>query len=186
MPKTVATENQWLDAGLALFAVGGIDALVVERMAHSLSCSKSSFYWYFKDREAFLDTMIRRWIDRATTSVIVGSEQEPAAESKIRSLLAVMFEDKNSKNTMFHLRQLGASRIAYEQMLDEVEKTRIRYMTSLLLQLQFDEVSAREKAEMIYDYYLGWYERNKLTEASENEAAEQVRLVWTHLVGKKE
>ena len=40
----------WIHAGFAMLAAGGIDAVRVERLAAVLKVTKGSFYWHFRDR----------------------------------------------------------------------------------------------------------------------------------------
>ena len=47
-------------------------------LANGSSVSRSSFYWYFKNRDELLDALLDRW-DRLNTRSIVTEANEPAA-----------------------------------------------------------------------------------------------------------
>ncbi|MCR2804033.1 TetR/AcrR family transcriptional regulator [Paenibacillus soyae] len=162
MPKIIVTEEQWIELGMELFAAGGAEALVIESMAQKLACSKSSFYWYFSNRQAFIRRIVERWRERTTHQVIAASEQPIRAEEKVAALLMQMFSVTRKGDFLFYLRKLAGVDPAYREKLDEVEQARMDYARSLFMQLGMDNEEAGGKAWLLYHYYLGWYERHKL------------------------
>ena len=57
---------------------GGVDQVKVQVIARHLGVSRSSFYWFFKDRQDLLDQLLAHW--RATnTAAIVERAGRPAA-----------------------------------------------------------------------------------------------------------
>lgn len=179
MPKIVATELDWVKLGLQRFADGGVDALVVEQLAKQLRSSKTSFYWYFKNRSFFLKRMVDYWHEHATISIIAHIQQHEAAEpkQKVRRLLAVMFSSNEGKDFIYHLRKLGVSESSYAELLLQIEQQRLDYMSDLLQQCGLLEADARSTSELLYSYYLGWYERNKYRVLPVQEAEKQIELL---------
>lgn len=60
--ETVITNQacqKWIDAGYQQFALEGPDGILVERMARILSLNKSGFYYYFGDRDFYLDQLLK-------------------------------------------------------------------------------------------------------------------------------
>jgi AcrR family transcriptional regulator len=54
----------WLEAGYQALIEGGIDAVKILPLAKQLKLSRTSFYWFFEDREALLAAltqMLVRW-----------------------------------------------------------------------------------------------------------------------------
>ena len=183
MPKIVATELDWVKLGLQMFAEGGVDALVVEQLAKQLGSSKTSFYWYFKNRSSFVNRIIDYWHEQTTVSIIAHIQQHQASEpkQKVRQLLAVMFSSNEGKDFIYHLRKLGASEPAYAELLLQIEQQRLDYMSGLLMQCGLIAEEARSTSELFYSYYLGWYERNKYRALSALEAEKQVDLLMTFI-----
>src|SRR6516225_5185799 len=73
-----ATRGDWVDLALAALAVDGVEHVTVLALSERLGVSRSSFYWYFKNRDELLDALLDRW-DRLNTRSIVGQTQAPAA-----------------------------------------------------------------------------------------------------------
>jgi AcrR family transcriptional regulator len=179
MPRVVASEEQWIEIGLQCFAQGGAEALVIEKMAASLGCSKSSFYWYFKNRDTFLKRIVDKWRERTTDQVIDSSSEESSVDEQILSLLRQMFADKNRGEFLFYLRKLSLKEPAYCSVLNEVEQLRIEYAKGLFLRKGFPEERATRISWMLYHYYLGWYERHKHESVSEQEVEHHIQMLWS-------
>lgn len=56
--------QNWLDEGYAIFSSEGPSAIQVERVARSMKKNKSGFYYFFKDRETFVDCLMQEHLSR--------------------------------------------------------------------------------------------------------------------------
>jgi len=85
--------DQWLGKALELFAKTGEGGLRVEKLAAALSISKSGFYFHFKDRDDFLQRLLKYWTHEYT-EVIVNNpllEMTPPRE-RLRIISTLVFE----------------------------------------------------------------------------------------------
>src|SRR5271165_3924963 len=73
-----ATRDDWLDLALSVLAAAGVGHVTVLNLSERLSVSRSSFYWYFKNRDDLLDALLARWEELNTRSIVT-SAQAPAA-----------------------------------------------------------------------------------------------------------
>ncbi|PRY21410.1 TetR family transcriptional regulator [Aliiruegeria haliotis] len=64
------TEDLWLEAAYRILTKEGVDAVKVMPLAKALGLSRTGFYWHFKDREALLEAMVRRWEQRNTGNLV--------------------------------------------------------------------------------------------------------------------
>ena len=53
--------DDWIQAGFALLAEGGPNALRVDRLCEQLGVTKGSFYWHFKNRGELLEALLEHW-----------------------------------------------------------------------------------------------------------------------------
>ncbi|MGH6797359.1 MAG: TetR/AcrR family transcriptional regulator, partial [Roseiarcus sp.] len=67
-----ATRDDWLDLAPSALAIEGVDHVTVLALSERLGVSRSSFYWYFKNRDELLDALLDRW-DRLNTRSIFNS-----------------------------------------------------------------------------------------------------------------
>src|SRR6202047_5576718 len=61
--------QDWVTAGLAALATGGVDSVRVEVLAERLGVTKGGFYRRFKDRRALLNAMLETWRDGRVTAI---------------------------------------------------------------------------------------------------------------------
>ncbi|CAM4465561.1 TetR/AcrR family transcriptional regulator [Paenibacillus tarimensis] len=177
MPKIVATEEQWIQIGIHRFAQNGTEGLVIEKMAAELGCSKSSFYWYFKNRQEFLHRIVQEWINMSTSQVIRTSLETAAAEQQLESLLDQMFSATRKGDFLFYLRKLASTDPAYQPVIDQMEQKRMDYAEELFRRAGMSDERARQKSVILYHYYLGWYERHKQAEIADEELQRHIRML---------
>jgi len=68
------SEDVWLNAACALLTESGVEAVKVMPLAKRLGLSRTSFYWHFRDRDALLEALIRRWEDKNTGNLVARTE----------------------------------------------------------------------------------------------------------------
>ncbi|TDK50564.1 TetR/AcrR family transcriptional regulator [Antarcticimicrobium luteum] len=71
------TREDWLRVALEVLVTDGIDGVRVLDLARKLDCARSSFYWYFENRDALLDALLAHW-QSTNTRALVESAGAPA------------------------------------------------------------------------------------------------------------
>ena len=56
--------QNWMDEGYSIFSAEGPSSIQVERVARKLNKNKSGFYYFFKDRESFIDCLMKAHLGR--------------------------------------------------------------------------------------------------------------------------
>ena len=74
-----ATRDDWLALALSVLAVEGVAHVTVLNLSERLGVSRSSFYWYFKNRDELLDALLDRW-DRLNTRSIVDAGERAGGD----------------------------------------------------------------------------------------------------------
>ena len=77
----------WLDAAYESLTECGVDTVRVMPLAKKLGLSRTSFYWFFKDREELLAALIDRWRVKNTGNLV--AQTECYAESIAEAMLNV-------------------------------------------------------------------------------------------------
>lgn len=83
-PKPSSTEAAWLTAAYDLLTESGVEAVKIMPLAQKLGVARSGFYWHFKDREALLEAMVRRWEEKNTGNLV--ARTEAFAESIVEAM----------------------------------------------------------------------------------------------------
>jgi AcrR family transcriptional regulator len=149
--------HDWLVQGIETLRSSGIDAVCVEPMARSLGVTKGSFYWHFKDRGEFLDSLLEYWETQMTDKIaahIEHSEGEPR-----RLLLAllehIVTEEINRYDAAVRSWALYEDRAA--RVVARVDKRRLDYCRRLFLDMGFSPEQADIRSRMSYFYLVGEY-----------------------------
>ncbi len=71
-PETVrrGSEALWLQAAFDMLVESGVEAVKVMPLAKALGLSRTGFYWYFEDREALLEALLKMWEAKNTGNLV--------------------------------------------------------------------------------------------------------------------
>lgn len=84
----------WLDAAKAALLDGGIEAVKIQPLASGLNLSRTSFYWFFKDRASILDALLDDWDASNTAALVDGCEAYGASIAEaVLNLLTVFLDE---------------------------------------------------------------------------------------------
>jgi len=70
--------DDWIRAALRILIEEGAPQVKILTLAERLGCSRSNFYWFFKDRDALLDALLAHW-QAKNTAAITDRAARPAA-----------------------------------------------------------------------------------------------------------
>lgn len=161
MANIKVTKAQWIELGASRFSKEGTTGLNVESMSRELGCNKSGFYWYFKNRSAFVQDIVEYWVETATNEIIAMAEKANSPQAKLMELINELFGNVQYKDFMYYLRKIALEDVDLEKLVARAENNRVKYIQDLLVQLKYPRNEAFSKAKILYQYYLGWYELNK-------------------------
>jgi AcrR family transcriptional regulator len=147
------SKENWLDHGLKILAKSGPDGLKAEPLAKSLSVSRGSFYWHFKDIEEFHFELLTYWRQRATMDVIALVEEETSPGSRLGVLMRIGMTGDNALER--NVRSWAAQSNAASDAVGSVDKMRIEYLSRLLISAGVPREHARTRATFIYWAYAG-------------------------------
>lgn len=77
----------WLTAAYELLLESGVDGVKILPLANRLGLSRTSFYWFFRDREELLAALVSRWRDLNTGNLI--RKTDAYAETIVEAMLNV-------------------------------------------------------------------------------------------------
>ena len=154
-----ATRDDWLDVALRALAAEGVDRVTVLALSERLGVSRSSFYWYFKNRDELLDALLDRW-DRLNTRSIVGQAQEPAAT--VNAAVCNVFRcwvnpSIFSPRLDFAVREWARRSAHIRKTLDRADRVRTEALKALFLRFGYEDEDAFVRARVLYTMQIGYY-----------------------------
>ncbi|MQB12492.1 TetR/AcrR family transcriptional regulator [Agrobacterium sp. ICMP 6402] len=81
------SQEGWLEAAYEALLESGVDSVKILPLAKKLNLSRTSFYWFFKDREKLLAALLSRWREKNTGSIL--RQSEAYAETLAEAMLNV-------------------------------------------------------------------------------------------------
>ena len=81
--KTKLTRKKWLEFSLELLIKEGNTKLRIDNLVRSMGVTKGSFYWHFKNRDDFILSLVKHWI-QISILVVVEHMQQIQGDAKKR------------------------------------------------------------------------------------------------------
>lgn len=148
----------WLEAAYDALLEGGVDAVKILPLAKKLKLSRTSFYWFFKDREELLGALIARWRDKNTGNLV--RRAEAYAESIAEATLNVF--DCWLDTALFDAKFEFAIRswaLQSEEILGEVQSAdnaRLEALGRMFERFGHEPVAADVRARTLYLVQIGY------------------------------
>ncbi|CAB3655896.1 TetR/AcrR family transcriptional regulator [Paraburkholderia rhynchosiae] len=158
----------WLEAAYECLLEGGVDSVRVLTLGKKLNLSRTSFYWFFKDRNELLGALLDKWKQKNTGNWI--ERTEAYAESVAEAILNVFdcwFDD-----AIFDSRFEAAIRSWAQQSpeiarkLAEDDAARITALTALFTRFNYDPKAADVRARTAYFVQVGYVSTHQSEEMS--------------------
>lgn len=148
----------WLGAAYELLLESGIDSVRVLTIAKRLNLSRTSFYWFFKDREELLDRLLAQWREKNTGNFI--GQTKAYAETIAEAVLNVfdcwfnpeLFDTKFE----FAVRSWALQSATTQAAVQEADEQRLAALTALFRRFRYAETSADVRARAIYLTQIGY------------------------------
>ncbi|MFG3594662.1 TetR/AcrR family transcriptional regulator [Bradyrhizobium sp. RDI18] len=152
------SEELWVEAAYDSLLDSGIDAVKILPLAKKLHLSRTSFYWFFKDREELLAALVSRWRDKNTGNLV--KQSEAYAETIAEAMLNVFdcWLDQKLFDSQFENAIRGWA-LQSPDILAEVQKAdvlRLDALKRMLLRFGHDEMLAEVHSRTVYLVQIGY------------------------------
>ena len=168
----------WLDAAYQALIESGVDAVKVLPLASRLGLARTSFYWFFKDREALLDALAERWA-RTNTGALVAATRA-YAETEAEAMLNVIgcFLDPAAFDSRFEfaVRSWALQSPEMTARVAEADAERLAALAALLERWGHAPLDAEVRARTVYLVQIGY-----ISMQSQETLAERMRRIPTYV-----
>lgn len=148
----------WLEAAYETLLDAGVEAVKIQSLAKKLKLSRTSFYWFFEDREQLLAALVSRWRDKNTGNLV--KQSEAYAESIAEAMLNVFdcWLDKALFDSPFEF-AVRSWAIQSAEILAEVHAADLQRLDALrrmFVKFGYEEISADVRARTMYLTQIGY------------------------------
>lgn len=150
--------ESWLNAAFETLKESGVDAVRVMPLAKKLNLARTSFYWYFEDREALLLALIEQWKHKNTRNLV---NQSQAYAATITEAILNVF-DCWLNDALFDSQCEFAMRswaLQSQQVAEEIkhaDSLRIDALKQMFDRFGFSDDAATTRARSIYLTQIGY------------------------------
>lgn len=148
----------WLEAAYEALLDGGVDSVKILPLASRLGLSRTSFYWFFKDREELLAALLSRWREKNTGNLIRRSQAY--ADTIAEAVLNIF--DCWFDRSIFDSRHEFAVRswaLRSPDILEEVQATdqlRLQALSAMFARFGYPPGMADVRARSLYLVQIGY------------------------------
>lgn len=151
------SRDGWLEAGYRALIEGGVDAVKILPLARQLNLSRTSFYWFFHDREALLAALLEGWEDRTSRPLIraAGQYAETVAEAML-NVLSCFLSSEFDARLEFAVRSWALQNADVAARIEAADSARLSALRDMLARWGHAEMEADVRARTIYLVQIGY------------------------------
>ena len=148
----------WLEAAYAALIREGVDAVKIMPLAEQLKLSRTSFYWFFKDREALLAALAEMWEARTTAPLVAAAREyaETETEAMLNVIACFLRPETFDAKLEFAMRGWGLKDPAILARVTDADHRRLLALTELLESWGHPPHDADVRARTIYLVQIGY------------------------------
>ncbi len=152
----------WLEAAYAGLVESGVEAVRILPLAKKLKLSRTSFYWFFKDREELLAALLERWRVKNTDNLV--GRAEDYAESIAEAVLNVfdcwlnpaLFDSQFE----FAVRSWALQEPRVAAQVEIADKARLAALAEMFVRFGYEALPADVRARSMYLTQIGYISMN--------------------------
>lgn len=148
----------WLEAAKRGLIETGLDAVKIQPLATRLNIARTSFYWFFKDRNALLDALLDEWEAKNTGAFLLACDAyaETIAEAVLN--LIVVFHDEALFEPRLDFAVRGWAHQSDQVMarVNAADERRLEAIRSMFERFGFSPEEADVRARTVYLVQIGY------------------------------
>ena len=153
------TREDWLAVARDTLVRDGVEQVKVLTLAHRMEVSRSSFYWYFKNRDDLLDALLSEWEARNTARIV---EHCAMPAENITMAICNFFRcfidpARFDRGLDFAVREWSRRDEALRDRVDAADAVRLGAVTDMFARQGYDRHDADARARILYFMQLGYH-----------------------------
>jgi AcrR family transcriptional regulator len=150
--------EKWLEGAYESLVQSGIDAVRITPLAKKLNLARTSFYWFFEDRETLLASLIDRWRAKNTGNLI--KQADCYAESISEAILNVfdcwLNTDLFDSRIEFAVRGWAQQSAKVAREIKTADDARLTALQRMFSRFGYEPLSADVRARTMYLTQIGY------------------------------
>jgi AcrR family transcriptional regulator len=157
--NTKVTRNEWLGAALDTLLSAGVENVRILSLAQRLKVSRSSFYWYFKDRQHLLDELLDLWQNKNTRAILERAHRP--SDTIVRGVMNIFecWADQRlfDPRLDFAVREWARRSDDVRRAVRKADEERVGAIKQMYCRHGYEEEDAFIRARILYYMQIGYY-----------------------------
>ena len=147
-----------MDVAKQVLVESGVDAVKIQALATRLNIARTSFYWFFKDRDALLDALLREWEAKNTRAFVAACAAYAETISEAVLNLIVVFQDSRLFDPQldFAVRGWAHQSAQVAVCINAADETRLNAIRLMFTRFGFAADDADVRARTVYLTQIGY------------------------------
>lgn len=148
----------WLEAAYGALIREGIEGVKIQPLAEQLKLSRTSFYWFFENREELLNALVAMWVERTTKPLTAATCEyaETETEAMLNVIGCFLNAETFDARLEFAMRGWGLNDPAIMARLNAADIERLAALTIMLQRWGHPPEDADVRARTIYLVQIGY------------------------------
>lgn len=157
--RTRVTRAEWVVAAREVLVADGVDHVRIATLAERLGVARSSFYWYFADRDALLGALLDEWQGHNTTSLVERCERPTPSLTAAMYAVFECWADSSlfDVGLEFAIREWGRRDRVVRERVATADAVRCEALAALHRRFGIEPVEAEVRARVQYHSQIGLY-----------------------------
>lgn len=157
--NTKVSREDWLANAMNVLIDQGVEQVKVLTLSDFLGVSRSSFYWYFKNRQELLDALLEKW-EQSNTGVLHRQAALPARTitgAICNLFLGFIGTDGFDHRLDFAIREWARRSSKVQDLIRQTDQTRVVIIARLFERHGYHTDEALSRARILYYMQIGYY-----------------------------
>lgn len=158
-PPISTRREDWVQTALQILVEEGAAEVKILTLAARMGCSRSNFYWFFKDRQALLAELLAHWQAKNTAAIV--SRANRAADRISQGVLNIFDcwanPDLFDARLDFAVREWARRSADVAAEVARADELRIHAVTALFARFGANPKQAMVRARTLYFMQIGYY-----------------------------
>ena len=156
---TKVTREDWLAQARAALVQDGAEQVKILTLADRMQVSRSSFYWYFRNREELLQALLEDWEARNTTLIVAhcALPAETITEAVLNFFRCFVDPAGFDHGLDFAVREWSRRDERLRARVDAADAARIAAVTEMFARHGYAGPEADARARILYFMQLGYH-----------------------------
>ncbi len=153
------TREDWLNMARDALVTEGVESVKILPLANRMGVSRSSFYWYFENRDDLLDALLIEWEERNTAKIVAHCELPgDGINEAICNFFNCFLDPRHfDRGLDFAIREWARRDPNLRLRIDAADEIRIEAVTAMFARHGYEPDEADARARILYFMQLGYH-----------------------------